>query len=79
MGIVNKLNVFLCDSVTNIKHNANRENLLREAGALTEERMLNEKGPIKAKPVTAFHLFYNANDLAREYAEKYGLELKIYD
>ena len=35
--------------------------------------------PVKSKPKTAFHFSYNADDLAIEYARKYGLELTIYD
>lgn len=34
---------------------------------------------VKPKPKTAFHMFYNANDLAEQYAEKLGLELTIHD
>jgi len=34
--------------------------------------------PIRPKPKSAFHLSYNADDLAIEYARKYGLELTIY-
>lgn len=35
--------------------------------------------PIKPKPRSAFHISYNADDIAREYAERYNLELTIYD
>ena len=34
---------------------------------------------VKPKPKAAFHFSYNADDLAMEYAEKYGLELTIYN
>jgi len=33
--------------------------------------------PIKPKPKTALHFSYNADDLARKYAEKYNLNLTI--
>jgi glycosyltransferase involved in cell wall biosynthesis len=34
---------------------------------------------IEPKPKTAFHFSYNADDVAVEYARRYGLELTIYD
>ncbi|MEM2621222.1 MAG: hypothetical protein QXN22_08190 [Thermofilaceae archaeon] len=35
--------------------------------------------PVKPKPNSAFHFSYNADDLATDYAKRYGLELTIYD
>lgn len=35
--------------------------------------------PVKRKPKSAFHISYNADDLAIEYARTYDLELTIYD